>query len=93
MGRKVTARYKGRSSRKTVKFPHVVEIPVPPSGLGKRLDAMHAFHSKRGITACLGRGRRENSRNYLRWYFAAPKTAADFASKFGGKRRFRTGEP
>ena len=57
-------------SPKTAKrdFSHFVEIAVPHGGLGKRLDAMHAFHAGRRIKACLGRGRREDSRYYLRWY-------------------------
>jgi len=78
-------RHKGRSTSKTFKrqFPHIVEIAVPPRGLGKRLDLMHAFHSDREIKACLGRGRRDN-KDYLRWYFADPTTAASFAVEFGG---------
>jgi hypothetical protein len=82
-------RYKGRTSQKAIEreFPHVVEIAVPPRGLGKRLDAMHAFHAERSISACLGRGRREDNKDYLRWYFADAHTAASFAAEFGGTRR------
>jgi hypothetical protein len=78
---------KGRGKPKTVEreFSHVVEIAVPPSGLGKRLDAMHAFHSARHFKACLGRGRREG-RDHLRWYFSDSTMAADFAAKFRGRR-------
>ena len=45
------ARYKGRLRSKTFKraFPHLVEVAVPRGGLGKRLDAMHAFHAERDI--------------------------------------------
>jgi len=80
-------RYKGRTSSKAIEreFPHIVEIAVPVGGLGKRLDAMHDFHAVCGINACLGRGRREDNQDYLRWYFADPTTAAAFADKFGGK--------
>jgi hypothetical protein len=80
------ARYKGRPSSKVFKreFPHVVEVAVPLGGLGKRLDAMHTFHAERGIKACLGRGRREDNQDYLRWYFSDPTTAASFAVEFGG---------
>ena len=44
-------RYKGRQSAKAVErdFPHVVEITVPPNGLGERLDDMYDFHAQRGI--------------------------------------------
>jgi len=82
------SRYKGRASRKTIEreFPHVVEIAVPLGGLGKRLDAMHAFHAERGIDACLGRGRHEDNQDYLRWYFADAHTAASFAAEFDGTR-------
>jgi hypothetical protein len=79
-------RYKGRSSSKAFKrdFPHIVEIAVPLGGLGKRLDTMHTFHAERGIKACLGRGRRKDSQDYLRWYFADATIAASFAVEFGG---------
>jgi len=80
-------RYKGRRNSKTIvrNLPHVVEIAVPLGGLGKRLEAMHDFHNVRGIMPCLGRGRREDNQDQLRWYFAEPKTAATFAEIFGGK--------
>ena len=82
-------RYKGRTSQKAIEreFPHVVVIAVPPRGLGKRLDAMHAFHAERGISACLGRGRHEDGKDHLRWYFADARTAVSFAAEFGGTRR------
>jgi hypothetical protein len=66
-------------------FPHIVEVAVPRGGLGKRLDAMHTFHAERGIEACLGRGRREDNQDYLRWYFSDPTTAASFAIEFSGE--------
>jgi hypothetical protein len=65
-------------------FPHVVEIAVPPRGLGGQLDAMHYFHHSRGIQACLGLGRREKGRDYLRWYFTRATMAVSFAAEFGG---------
>ena len=82
----VMARYKGRTSPKTIErdFPHVVEIAVPPGGLGAQLDDMHAFHAARGVKACIGLGRREDNLDYLRWYFTNPTTAAAFAAEFGG---------
>ena len=45
---------------------------------------MHVFHTERGITACLGRGRRKDSQHYIRWYFADTMIAASFAVEFGG---------
>ena len=82
-------RYKGRPSAKAFKreFPHIVEVAVPRGGLGRQLDAMHTFHAERGIKACLGRGCREENRDYLRWYFSDPTTAASFAIEFMGTRR------
>ena len=79
-------RYKGCKSQKAIEreFPNVVEIAVPPGGLGKRLDAMHDFHRSRGIQACLGLGRRDEGRDYLRWYFVSPTAAAAFAAEFAG---------
>ena len=79
-------RYKGRTSEKAIEreFPHVVEIAVPPSGLGARLDAMHHFHHARGVQACLGLGRRHEGRDYLRWYFTRPTLAEAFVEEFGG---------
>jgi hypothetical protein len=79
-------RYKGSMSPKTIErdFPHVVEITVPPRGLGAQLNAMHYFHAARGIKECLGRGRREDNFDYLRWYFTSRTTAAAFAAEFGG---------
>jgi hypothetical protein len=65
-------------------FPHLVEVAVPPCGLGKQLDAMHVFHTERDIKASLGRGRREDNQDYLRWYFADATIAASFAIEFMG---------
>jgi hypothetical protein len=47
------ARYKGRSGSKASErdFPHIVEIAVPPGGLGKQLDRMYDWHRARGIEA------------------------------------------
>jgi hypothetical protein len=81
-------RYKGRTSQKAIErnFPYVVEIVVPPGGLGGQLDAMHYFHHARDVQACLGLGRRDDEgRDYLRWYFTREKMAVSFATEFGGK--------
>ena len=58
---------------------------MPSGGLGKRLDAMHRFHVERGIEACLGRGRRVDNQDHLRWYFGDSTTAASFAIEFSGE--------
>jgi hypothetical protein len=77
-------RYKGHNSLKATEaaFPHHVEILVPLGGLGRRLDAMHIWHSARGIQAMHGRGRREAGRDIIRWCFGDPETAAAFANEF-----------
>jgi hypothetical protein len=79
------ARYKGKVTARAIErdFPHVVETVVPEGGLGKALDAMHAFHKRHKIEAHTGKGRRDkNGRDYIRWCFANPDVAAKFASKF-----------
>jgi len=64
-------------------FPHVVETVVPEGGLGKKLDAMHEFHKYHKIQARTGKGRRDkNGHDYIRWCFANPGIAANFASQF-----------
>jgi hypothetical protein len=80
------ARYKGRISAKNIErdFPHIVEIVVPPGGLGKRLDQMYDWHRERDIEVHRGSGRLEEGRDIVRWCFADAKTAADFAVAFGG---------
>ena len=78
-------RYKGKQEPKSIErdFPHVVEIAVPPNGLGNVLIAMYDFHTRFGIEARRGHGRREYGGNFIRWRFADPVLAAGFASEFG----------
>jgi hypothetical protein len=82
----VMARYKGRPSAQTIvrDFPHVVEIRMAIGGLGKRIDAMHEFHSRRGIRARNGPHRHSNGRDFISWCFADSQTANTFAAEFGG---------
>jgi hypothetical protein len=37
-------------------FPHIVELPMPPNGFGKKLDLIHEFHHQRGLDIRCGRG-------------------------------------
>jgi hypothetical protein len=78
------ARYKGQygALRNERNFPHIVQIIVPPGGLGKRLDAMYDFHSRHGIQAKRGQGQYTKGRNFIRWCFADLETAAAFAAEF-----------
>ena len=65
-------------------YPHVVELLVPYEGFDRELAAMHQFHARHGIQAQRGRSRRENGGDYIRWCFADPGVAAEFADEFGG---------
>jgi hypothetical protein len=80
------SRYKGRQSAKAVErdYPHFVEILVPPNGLGRKLDAMHDFHTRHSIQAKRGHGRRDDNGSFIRWCFADPAIAAAFAKEFAG---------
>ena len=82
----MTQRNKGRPSGKTIArdFPFIVEIAVPPGGLGKRLNAMHAFHNQRLIQVAHLPHRHEDDRDYLLWCFARRSIAEEFAAEFGG---------
>jgi hypothetical protein len=78
-------RYKGqlRVSRTEQEFPHHVDITVPPGGLGTQLDAMYEFHSQHGIKPQRGHGKHDADGAIIRWCFADPSLATEFASKFG----------
>ena len=43
----MTARYKGRASAKSIERenPNIVELAVPPNGLGKTMDLIVTFHA------------------------------------------------
>ena len=77
-------RYKGSQSARAVEreYPHFVDITVPPSGLGQRLDAMYDFHTRRGIRAQRGHGRHDPDGSVVRWCFADSAIAAAFAKEF-----------
>jgi hypothetical protein len=66
-------------------FPHIVEMSVPPSGFGVRLDSMYQFLRERNIEARRGRGQRRDDRDFIRWCFANRPDAEDFAKSFGGR--------
>ena len=77
-------RYKGSRGAKAVerKYPHFVDVVVPPGGLGRRLDAMYDFHARHGIRAQRGHGRHDANGSVVRWCFADPAIAAAFAKEF-----------
>src|SRR5262245_6246378 len=71
---------KGAPSSKT----YAVEIVVPESGLGRRLEDMHDFHRQRAITDHYVPGRRDGERDYVRWFFKDLAIAEAFAAQFSG---------
>jgi hypothetical protein len=83
----MTRRYKGRPSRKSIArdFPHVVEIAIPPGGLGKQLNAMYAFHQQRSIQVAHLPHRHTGDRDYLRWCFARRAIAEQFGLSSSGR--------
>jgi len=79
--------YKGRIGTKETErhYPHIVELMVPPSGFGTKLNDMHRWHSTRAIQTQRGRGRYYKERHYVRWCFADPEDAKAFQKEFGGE--------
>jgi hypothetical protein len=78
-------RYKGQVTAKQIERenPYFVEIPIPERGLGRRLDAMHAWHSARGIPPKMGSGGLWTAR----FCFGEAETAQTFVANFGGTFR------
>ena len=66
--------------------PYVVEVQVPPNGLGSTLLAMHDFHHDRKLEHRRGRGERRDGYDYVRWCFKDLVDAEAFEKSFGGKR-------
>jgi hypothetical protein len=60
-------------------------LAVPPNGFGATLDAMYEFHRERGLADRRGRGQRRDNCDYVRWCFANPADANEFAKIFDGK--------
>ena len=63
-------------------FPHFVDFAIPASGLGSRLNTMHAWCHDRGLFSRHGLGGLYISR----WCFARADDADAFAAVFGGAR-------
>jgi hypothetical protein len=83
-------RYEGRQDRNAVgrNFPHFIDIVVPPRGLVNQLHAIYEFHGWRSIPPHRGQFRRGANGTVIRWWFADPDAARDFASEFGGIKTF-----
>jgi hypothetical protein len=68
------------------RYPHVVEMAVPPEGFSNRLRlAMESFHVARNILRRFGRPTRRDCTEYCRWCFESLADAADFYDQFGGE--------
>ena len=68
--------------------PYIIEIAVPPNGLGPTLSAILDFHRDRKCSLRLGRSRRRDDQDYVRWCFASIAAANEFKKAFGGKLIF-----
>ncbi len=66
-------------------FPHIVEMPLPEEGFGRKLDDMEAVHRQWGIRSRRGEGRHDENQYYVRFCFADRNHAEQFARAFGGK--------
>ena len=79
------SRYKDRQGTKA-DDPNFVDTIVPLGDLVTRLHEIYEFHSRRGITPERGQLRRDDDGAVIRWWFANPDAAKDFANEFGGIR-------
>jgi hypothetical protein len=77
--------YKGRASTKETErhYPHIVELMVPLKG-GPKLNAMHGWHTSRGIQTQRGSGRYHDGRHYVRWCFGGSEDARHFKLSLAG---------
>jgi hypothetical protein len=65
--------------------PHIVEIAVPPNGLGSALLSIYTFHRERGLDLRRGRTQQRESQDFVRWCFKRRNDAEDFSKLFSGK--------
>lgn len=60
-------------------YPHVIEVPIPPKGLGRKLDQIEAWLSQRIERREYGRwGRFRNGMDIAIWAFRTPEAASNF---------------
>ncbi len=78
---------KGETTRRGIDrdWPHQVEIPIPPGGLGQRLDAMHDWCHLRKVDyktrSVRGTGAGDEA---VRWCFKTKSMAVLFQAEWGG---------
>ena len=63
-------------------FPYVVELPLPPDGLGTTFHQMLGFHRDRSIPH---RRSEDLEQHRVRYQFADPADAEAFRDQFGGE--------
>jgi hypothetical protein len=74
--------------QKLARLPHVVQISIPPGGLGERLNEMHAWALKRcgsGGYAESGETERDKKKlvsEFAVFHFPDAQTARDFVTRF-----------
>jgi len=74
---------KGLANEK--KYPNLVELAVPDSGLAIELSRrIMEFHKLRHIRPRHGRRITRDNQTYCRWCFADLGAACDFIEQFGG---------
>jgi hypothetical protein len=70
-------------------FPHLVELLLPPGGLGEGDLAITAFHKERRIAPRFGNDRHEDGEFCVTLCFADAADADAFQHRFGGTRILR----
>jgi hypothetical protein len=70
-------------------FPHLVELVLPPGGLGEGDLAIAAFHKERRIAARFGNVGHNDGEFCVTLCFADSADADAFQRRFGGTRRVR----
>jgi hypothetical protein len=71
-----------------LEYPHQIEIPIPSGGLKQQHD-MHEFCRSRGIqytTRGIGKLRRIEERDAVRYCFRVADDAEEFQAMYGGER-------
>jgi len=80
------ARYKStfRAKQDAQRFPWAVDIPVPGTGLGRRLDEMDAWCREEVADAWARHNRTIKGVHIARTYFQTDEAAEAFQERFGG---------
>jgi hypothetical protein len=75
----------GKAVTNEGKYPFIVEVPVPSTGLDVGLNGeVVGFHKARRIDQRFGRTVWRTKQRYYRWCFSDLETARAFLEQFGG---------